>query len=59
MQLIDDVLDYTGSSSILGKPALNDLASGIATAPALFAAQEQPVRPCPCAMPPSAQPAAS
>jgi Polyprenyl synthetase len=42
-QLIDDVLDYTGSSSILGKPALNDLASGIATAPALFAAQEQPV----------------
>ena len=52
MQLIDDVLDYTGSSSILGKPALNDLASGIATAPALFAAQEQPVRPCPCATSP-------
>lgn len=42
---MDDILDYTGSSSILGKPALNDLASGIATAPALFAAQEQPVRP--------------
>ncbi len=44
MQLVDDILDFTGSSTILGKPALNDLASGIATAPVLFAAQEQPVR---------------
>ena len=37
LQFVDDILDFTGSSSLLGKPALNDLASGIATAP---------VRPC-------------
>jgi len=41
-QLVDDVLDYTGSAASLGKPALNDLRSGIATAPALFAAQQFP-----------------
>ena len=39
---MDDVLDFTGSSTLLGKPALNDLASGIATAPVLFAAEEHP-----------------
>lgn len=42
MQLVDDVLDFTGSSSVLGKPALNDLKSGLATAPVLFAAEEFP-----------------
>jgi hypothetical protein len=31
-----------GSSSILGKPALNDMRSGLATAPVLLAAEEQP-----------------
>ena len=41
-QYVDDVLDFTASSSLLGKPALNDLASGIATAPVLFAAEEHP-----------------
>lgn len=41
-QVVDDVLDLTASSSILGKPALNDLKSGLATAPVLFAVQEQP-----------------
>lgn len=41
-QLVDDVLDFTGSAASLGKPALNDLRSGIATAPALFAAQQFP-----------------
>lgn len=39
---MDDVLDLTASASILGKPALNDLKSGLATAPVLFAAEEQP-----------------
>ena len=34
-QLVDDVLDFEGSQEILGKPALNDLNSGIATAPVL------------------------
>lgn len=32
-QVVDDILDLTASSSMLGKPALNDLRSGIATAP--------------------------
>lgn len=41
-QVVDDVLDLTASSSILGKPALNDLKSGVATAPVLFAAQQHP-----------------
>lgn len=41
-QIVDDVLDLTGSSTILGKPALNDMKSGVATAPVLFAAQQQP-----------------
>ena len=36
---MDDVLDLTASSSMLGKPALNDLKSGLSTAPVLFAAE--------------------
>ena len=36
------MLDFTGDASILGKPVLNDLKSGIATAPVLFAAREHP-----------------
>lgn len=39
-QIIDDLLDYTGSSHSLGKPAGNDLAQGIITAPALFVLQD-------------------
>lgn len=39
LQVVDDVLDFTGSALALGKPALNDLRSGLATAPVLFAAQ--------------------
>lgn len=42
MQFVDDVLDFTGSTLQLGKPALNDLHSGLATAPVLFAAEEHP-----------------
>jgi geranylgeranyl pyrophosphate synthase len=41
-QLIDDLLDYTASEAQLGKPALADMASGLATAPALFAARQFP-----------------
>lgn len=41
-QLIDDVLDFKGTDHSLGKPALNDLKQGIATAPTLFAAKEEP-----------------
>ena len=42
MQLVDDMLDYTGSTKTLGKPALNDLKSGLATAPVLYAAESHP-----------------
>lgn len=41
-QFVDDVLDFTGSTMQLGKPALNDLRSGLATAPVLYAAEEHP-----------------
>lgn len=41
-QIVDDLLDILGSSKQLGKPALNDMRSGIATAPVLLAVQEQP-----------------
>jgi all-trans-nonaprenyl-diphosphate synthase len=35
-QLVDDLLDITGTSAELGKPAGGDLRSGVITAPALF-----------------------
>lgn len=41
-QLVDDVLDFEGTLSQLGKPSLADLKAGLVTAPVLFAAQEFP-----------------
>jgi geranylgeranyl pyrophosphate synthase len=41
-QLVDDVLDFEGNLSSLGKPALADLNAGLATAPVLFAAEIYP-----------------
>jgi geranyl diphosphate synthase len=35
-QYVDDVLDFTGTALALGKPALSDLRSGIATGPLLW-----------------------
>jgi len=41
-QLVDDLLDFTASAEVLGKPVASDLASGHLTAPTLFALEEYP-----------------
>jgi all-trans-nonaprenyl-diphosphate synthase len=41
-QIMDDILDFTSSTEVLGKPAGSDLISGNITAPALFAMEEKP-----------------
>uniref|UniRef100_A0A2P2LC28 Geranylgeranyl pyrophosphate synthase n=2 Tax=Rhizophora mucronata TaxID=61149 RepID=A0A2P2LC28_RHIMU len=41
-QLMDDILDFTGTSTSLGKGALSDIRHGIITAPILFAMEEFP-----------------
>ncbi|TGG87705.1 MAG: solanesyl diphosphate synthase [Aphanocapsa feldmannii 277cV] len=41
-QVVDDILDFTGSDKQLGKPAASDLASGYLTAPVLYAMEENP-----------------
>ena len=41
-QLVDDLLDFSGTVEGLGKPALNDIAHGLVTAPVLFAASSRP-----------------
>ncbi|MGF1481149.1 MAG: solanesyl diphosphate synthase [Cyanophyceae cyanobacterium] len=41
-QVVDDILDYTASTEVLGKPAGSDLASGNLTAPVLYALSEKP-----------------
>ena len=41
-QVVDDLLDLTASSDVLGKPAGADMAAGHATAPALYALEEHP-----------------
>jgi geranylgeranyl pyrophosphate synthase len=40
-QIIDDVLDYTGSEDVIGKPAGNDLRQGLVTLPLIYALQDQ------------------
>jgi all-trans-nonaprenyl-diphosphate synthase len=41
-QIVDDILDFTASSEVLGKPAGSDLKSGNLTAPVLYALEEIP-----------------
>jgi len=41
-QIVDDILDFTSSTNILGKPVGSDLKSGNLTAPVLFAIEEKP-----------------
>jgi geranylgeranyl pyrophosphate synthase len=38
-QIIDDVLDFTSASDVLGKPAMADVSLGLSTAPVLYAAE--------------------
>lgn len=41
-QIVDDMLDYTTTAELLGKPAGADLKLGLATAPVLFAWKQKP-----------------
>ena len=41
-QIVDDILDFTGATEDLGKPAGSDLKSGNLTAPVLYAMEEKP-----------------
>jgi len=41
-QVIDDLLDFTGTSDTLGKPGLQDMALGLSTAPVLYGMEERP-----------------
>ena len=41
-QIVDDILDFTASTEVIGKPAGSDLVSGNLTAPVLYALKEEP-----------------
>ncbi|BAZ14398.1 polyprenyl synthetase [Calothrix sp. NIES-4071] len=41
-QIVDDILDFTSSAEMLGKPVGSDLKSGTLTAPVLYALEEKP-----------------
>jgi geranylgeranyl pyrophosphate synthase len=41
-QIVDDILDYTGKQSAVGKPVASDLRMGLITLPALYFYEENP-----------------
>lgn len=41
-QIVDDILDFTSSDEVLGKPAGSDMKNGNLTAPVLYALEEYP-----------------
>ncbi|KKI98483.1 solanesyl diphosphate synthase [Prochlorothrix hollandica] len=41
-QIVDDILDFTSSDAVLGKPAGSDMRQGNLTAPVLYALEEHP-----------------
>jgi heptaprenyl diphosphate synthase len=43
-QITDDILDFTATEKVLGKPAGSDLLQGNITAPALFAMENEEIR---------------
>ncbi len=41
-QIVDDILDFTGDQSTVGKPVGSDLLNGLVTLPAIYYAESQP-----------------
>ncbi len=41
-QIVDDILDFTGEQSTVGKPIGSDLLNGLVTLPAIYYAEEHP-----------------
>ncbi len=41
-QVVDDILDFQGSASLVGKPVGSDLAQGVMTLPAILLAERRP-----------------
>jgi geranylgeranyl pyrophosphate synthase len=41
-QIVDDILDFTGDQSTVGKPIGSDLLNGLVTLPAIYFAEENP-----------------
>ncbi len=44
-QIVDDILDFTGEQSAVGKPIGSDLLNGLVTLPAIYYAEEHPADP--------------
>ena len=41
-QIVDDILDFTGEQSAVGKPIGSDLLNGLVTLPAIYFAEANP-----------------